>query len=196
MFDSLIKSVENSFIEFNLRRLIYLIFILAIGVGGLYGFNEVTGYGYFAKYEKKLNALQKLQEIEKAGLSASLKPIHEDLVKQLGDVDSSSAIGVPINRPSSTASLVDIAVKAVSASFVFWFLGIMGIAQKSQGSNQWQSLVVGGFVFAIAASLVAIIIPTFYSVWVNAVINVAVQILLIFAMINQSKKTSSANSTV
>ena len=55
MFDSLVKSVESVFVEFNLRRLGYLIFVLAVFLGGIYLFDQATDYSFYSRYVKKLD---------------------------------------------------------------------------------------------------------------------------------------------
>ena len=83
---------------------------------------------------------------------------------------------------------IDPIIKIISASAVFWMLFLMGLIQKIQGVSDWYALVIGGFIFAIATSSIAVVIPIIHSIWVNALINATFQTVVILMMMAYGNK--------
>lgn len=68
MLDTLVQSIENTFVQFSLRRLLYIAFLLVVALGGLFIFDRVTGYSSHKKLEMRLLALERLSVLEAKGV--------------------------------------------------------------------------------------------------------------------------------
>src|SRR5687768_14744441 len=91
MLDTLVQSIENIFVQFSLRRLLYIAFLLVVVLGGLFIFDRATGYSARKKLEMRLTALERLSVLETNGVavSPSLGPLYTSTVVQLRDAPAS-----------------------------------------------------------------------------------------------------------
>ena len=185
MFEHLIRSVENAFVEFNLRRVLYLMFIIGMLLVSLYVFDRSTGYSFYSRYEQKLSALEKLQEVQDKGLSPDLTPIFNDLVNTLRYRSDKS-----LDFSFTYAPVL----KVLSASLFFWWMVVVGLLQRLQGVQDWNSLVIGASAFGVIATALALLIPTFYSPWINAAIYAFLQIMIAIALTRYGNRIRARNS--
>lgn len=185
MFDTLVRSVEDAFIQFNLRRLFYLTFVLAVIVGGLYLFDNATDYSFFARFDKRLDALERLQEINSKGVPAELAPTYDQLVQALQQHKRE-----PLNFAFSYAPLLKIA----SASLLYWIFVIVGLIQKMKGVPDWDSLVIGAFIFGATASVLALLIPTIVDPSVNAAIYATIQVISVIMLSRYGNRIQAARA--
>lgn len=187
MFGPLVSSIENAFLQFNLRRLFYLLFVVGVLVGGLYVFDSATDYSFYIRYDNRLSALERLQQIQYRGIPSELSPIYNDLVSTLHGHDQK-----PIVFTFNYAPFL----KVVTASLFYWIMVLYGFVHRVKGEADWDSLVIGGFTFGAISTVLALAIPTLYNPWVNASIYAAFQVacILMISRYGSRIKADSASA--
>ena len=82
---SMLASLESLFLKFNFRRLLFWVFIILMVVIGLTIFENVTGYAYFSRLERKVAILETLNELSQDDISSKpeLNSIYQDTVSEL-----------------------------------------------------------------------------------------------------------------
>ena len=85
MFDTLIKSIEEVFVQFSFRRLLYILFLIFIVVSSLHVFDQLTGYTRFLRIDKRLTILERLHTLEEKGIQKSeqLKNVYDEIIAEL-----------------------------------------------------------------------------------------------------------------
>ena len=172
MLDSLIQSVENAFVQFSFRRLLYVVFILAIVPGGLYVLNEMTGYTVYRRVDSQIDALQRLHALEKGGIrqSPALAPIFQMVVRELGSQ--------PVH-PFNYEFRPDPLLKFLGASLVpliFVPVGLLQLLRREpEGSSMLTGAVAATFIFGVPA----LFVPTWRSPWATAGALFVLQVVLV-----------------
>ena len=67
---SIIASLESLFLEFNYRRLLFWVFVILLIITGLIVFENLTGYAYFSRMERKVSILRSLNELSHNDISS------------------------------------------------------------------------------------------------------------------------------
>lgn len=185
MIEPLVKSIENAFVQFNFRRLLYLAFMFSILAGGLWLFDNATGYSYYARLDKRVDAMERLQQMQKGDISEEMIPVYDDVVRSLvkNKLDP-SPVGLMFNWLP--------VLKFFSASVIFWMVCIVGIVGYQLGKKDWNELVVGAIVFAIPLGFLGVIVPIIYSIWVNITMYIIGQVFVVFAISKYGNSISKA----
>jgi hypothetical protein len=179
MFDSLVSSIENAFVQFSFRRLVYMIFLFAVVISTCVVLNELTGYTLYSRMEKKISALERLQELREKGVEQSmeLNPIYQSVV---GDIQQKPWEQVSIHFT------FDPVIKFLSATlvpFLFIFIGFFNILRGDEAVSR---TVAGAMLLTILLGLPAVLIPTWQNPWYNASVYFIIQIILMFLMLKYS----------
>ncbi len=153
------------------------VFLLLIG--GIWGYERLTGNFYLSKLERKTALLKELQSIASSGIEnqLQLQPIYASTLKELESVDVSEPLlsALPsLNLRTSTAVW-----KAVSGAILWILVLIFGISSEVQKTGRITGAVLAlGIVLALIALLFAWIgtlLPTLLNPWVNYIGFPAVQ---------------------
>jgi len=91
MLDTLVSSVENTFVQFSIRRLMYITFLLVVVLGGAYVFDRETGYSSQRRLDARLSALERLNTLESRGIrnSPTLAPLYAATIALIQDQPTS-----------------------------------------------------------------------------------------------------------
>jgi hypothetical protein len=177
MIDSLVRSVESAFVDFNIRRLLYLAFVLSILVGSVLLFDYATGYSHYARLDSRINALERLHELKSEGISEDLQLIFEDAVRSLERNEHR-----PILQKFSISVNPEPFLRFFSATAFYLLMMIGGIIQWFQGNPDWFKLLAGSLFFVVILGVVGIALPTFGNVWTNVGIYALFQLLSLVAL--------------
>jgi hypothetical protein len=183
---SIISSLESLFLEFNYRRLLFWVFVVLAIVTGLVVFENLTGYAYFSRMERKVSILKSLNELAHDDISSKpeLNAIYQDVISELEayQIKPLSFTGFFSNFGSVIPQMPSEFWKFISGGFLGFIVAIAGLVDRRQGNERWSSIFWGGLVFGILMGLIGIFIPKIYNLWVNyigfPVIQIAVILLL------------------
>ena len=187
MFGELVKSIESAFVDFSLRRALYVFFVLALIAGGLSVFDRMTGYSSARRLDAQLSALERLHALEKAGIreSAALAPIYNRLVAQQQAVTPMVLSNWYVER--SEAFLKFLAGAGIPLLFV-----VVGSVQLVRGQPGAGSTIGGATVAATVMGVAAMFVPTVQSLRLTLLSLFFVQVLLMYLMVRNYGKKSRA----
>jgi len=181
MIDTLIKSIEDTFVQFTFRRLLYVLFLLALVCGALYVFDQSTGYTFYSRLDKRIEALEKLQAIESRGFrqSSDLDSIYQSIIVELRDHPPS-----PLRLHIGTDPFVKFFAAAL-VPFVFIIVGVFKMVRREPDGS---TLFAGALAFTLILGLPAIFIPTMSSIWLNVATYGIVQAVVVIALTRLGRK--------
>ncbi len=187
VFDSLVKSIESTFVQFSVRRMLYLAFLVLITGGGLLSFDRATGYTSFRRLDARITALERLRSLESAGIrqSASLTPVYDSLVARLRGLDEREPTSILLWSIEPPVKFL--AATCLPLSFVAW--GVVQMIRRTPGAG---SMVGGALITVLVLGVAAILVPTGHSLRVTAIILFAVQVLLMIALVRYFGQRRSA----
>lgn len=175
MLDTLFRSLEDTFVKFSFRRLVFWVFLIIVGVVTVYAFERYTGLGHNIRLDGELTALERLHALEKNGIASSpaLAKEYERIVTSLHD----DAIGKAtfLNWSFEKGPIV----KFLAATAIWWALLIFGVIAFMRGDNSSQALIFGSVAFLVLLGIPSLMIPDLGSYWVNATAFMVIQMLLI-----------------
>jgi hypothetical protein len=188
MFDSLIQSIENTFVQFSFRRLLYVVFLLALVLSALYVFNEVTGYSFYQRLDRRISAMERLRALETGGIEQSkeLGPLYRSVTSSLREQPRSRVFGGIDAQPL---------IKFVAASLIPLIFIFVSLANRARGDPSWSDMFVGAIMFTLLFGLPGLFLPTLRSVWVNAGLYLIAQMVLLWLLhviLNRRQKASPA----
>jgi hypothetical protein len=182
MIDGLIKSIERTFVEFTFRRLLYVLFLLALVSGALYLFDNSTGYSFYARLDRRIEALEKLQQIESRGFkpASELDSIFNATVAELRDHSPS-----PIQLRIGTDPIVKFLAAAL-VPFVFMIIGLFKLIRKEPESP---AVFAGAFAFTLILGIPGVFLQITSVFWLNALIYFLVQlvVLVVISVLGRKK---------
>lgn len=187
MFGELVKSIESAFIDFSIRRALYVLFVLALLVGGLLAFDRMTGYSRSHRLDAQLSALERLHALEKAGIrdSRDLSAVYDHLVAQVKDT-------TPAIMPIWRADDADSSLKFIAGAAIPLLFVLIGLVQLIRGEPGASSVLGGAAVAAAVMGLAAVIVPTVHSLKATLLGVFAAQCLLMFLMVRRYGNRSRA----
>jgi hypothetical protein len=161
MFDTLIASIESTFVQFSLRRLLYIIFLFAVVLLALYIYDSSTEYSFYTRIDKRISALERLSELEHKGISSSstLDSLYRGVVNELYRGRSSGSMFHLDWAPLMTF---------LSATFVGLILAIMGLVQIINRDPNGKNVFGGSLVFVTVLGIPAIVVPHWAPLWAMA----------------------------
>lgn len=190
---SVLSSLESLFTEFNYRKLLFWVFILFIIVATLITFENLTGYAYFSRMERKVAILKSLNDLAKDDISSKpeLNSIYQDTISELKSykVETFSLSGFFSGFGIVIPQIPSEFWKFISGGFLGFMVAIAGLVDKRKGNEKWGSTFMGGLVFGILFGIIGAVIPTIYNVWVNHIGFPIIQIagILLFSRISTKK---------
>ena len=180
---SIIASLESLFLEFNYRRLLFWVFIIFAFITGLVIFENLTGYAYFSRMERKVSILKSLNELSQDDIASKpeLNTIYQDTISELKayKIEPLSFFGILSNLGSNIPHIPSEFGKFISGGFLGFMVAIAGLVDRNKGGEKWSSTFWGGLVFGIIMGLIGAIIPTVYNLWVNYIGFPILQIVLV-----------------
>lgn len=187
MFGDLVKSIENAFVDFSLRRTLYVLFVLALIVGGLYVFDSMTGYSSARRLDAQLSAVERLHALEKAGIreSAALAPIYTRIVVQ-------QQVVTPTRLPSWRVDGSEAVVKFIAGAIIPLLFVLAGFVQMIRGEPGAGSTFGGAAVAAVVMGVAAVLVPTIQSLKVTLLGLFLTQVLLMYLMVSKYGKKARA----
>jgi hypothetical protein len=184
MLDSLVSSIENAFIQFSFRRLLYILFLFVVILSAVFAFNEMTGYTLYSRINNKINALERLQALEEKniGQSAELGPIYQSIVEELNQKPW---------QPLSLHITFDPAIKFLAATLIPFIFVFVGLFKILRGDKDGSRTLGGALLVTLMLGLPAVLIPTWRTAWYNAGIYFVIQIVLIVFTLKYSGSSKS-----
>ena len=160
MLAEVFKSIEETFLKFNLRRFLFLAFCLLAFVLACYTYEVVTARAYFNKVNNQIAAIQALHAMDKDGVSSSgnLGRAYSNLVSSTQSIEI---------RPFKPRLPLYAVAKFTSATFIIWVVMLMSINDMLQGKPGWKDTFFGAIVCMIIFGLIGVAIPTIHATWVN-----------------------------
>ena len=187
MFGDLVKSIESAFVDFSLRRTLYVFFVLALIVGGLYAFDRMTGYSSARRLDAQLSAVERLHALEKAGIreSAALAPIYNRIVAQ-------QQVVPPTFMPSWRVEGSEVLLKFVTGAAIPLLFVLVGFVQMIRGEPGAGSVFGGATVAAVVLGVAAALAPTVHSLKATLFGIFLVQMLLMYLMVRHYGRKARA----
>lgn len=181
MFEAIVESVEKSFERFSVGRVLYLVFLVAVVVGGLYAYDRATGFSRYSQVEKRIVALERLRALEERGIEKSgrLAPIYHDTVTLLRE------------KPESYVYVFDPAplVKVLSAAAIPLLFAVGALLQVVRGKADSMNMFLGSSVAAIFLGVPALFVPTvFGSLAATTLLLLIVQGVLIRMLVRWNQR--------
>lgn len=179
MLDSVISSIEKTFVNFTFRRFLFLLTILSVGVIGIYIFESYTKYGFYYRMEKKAALLQQLYDLKMQGVNndPQLSTLYD---KILSELESSKANPELLYEPYEFITGKS-GIKIVSAlllPFIMIFAGMGSIKKEDT-----KSFISGLVIYSIICLAFGLILPTFDQIWINGSINFGFALILLIVLI-------------
>jgi len=188
---SIIASLESLFLEFNFRRLLFWVFVVFAVVTGFTVFENLTGYAYFSRMEKKVAILKSLNELAQDEISTKpeLNSIYQDVTSELESyqIKPLSFSGILSGLGPTAPQIPAEFGKFISGGLLGFMVAIAGLVDRKKGGEKWRSTFLGGLVFGILMGLIGIVIPTIYNLWINYIGFPVIQIGVILLF---SRKTA------
>jgi len=182
MFESLVKSIENTFTQFTLGRLMYITFIFLLLGGGIYIYNDSTGYTFYGRIDHQITALERLHQLEQKGIKTSndLLPLYRKIINDLKD---------PNIKPFTFSTYKEEIIKTLSATVVMLGFIIYGIIGMVRGIKDSSSVFFGALMCAAAFGIPAWYMPIILnSLWVTSVLLFTIQIIFMVLLTKKYNK--------
>lgn len=179
----LLASLEALFLQFNIRRLFYWVFVAVFIIGGLYFGERVTGYVFQLRMQKQVTMLKDLHDLSKDGIAQNpeLNSLYEKTVNEL----NSHQVGLP-PLPQITFT------RGILQFLIGGSIGILTIfyAYFRRSKNQeWVNAMFGGIVYGALTGAFGVLIEPYLNPWVYYLGYPTIQLVfLLFAVRRQEAK--------
>jgi len=185
MLENFIKSIENSFLNFNIRRLFYILFVVSIIISGLIIFDSITKYSVLSKNEKKLELLEKLVTLKEKGINRypELDSIYSSTIVELNSIskeDTFSSIKLSFipSLFSKTIYIEEIIIISLIPC-VLLFLSLL--YPKVKKEIRKRNIISASIIFLLMLIFI-FIMPIIYYSFINCILYIAIQIILLIAV--------------
>ncbi|MCS3749601.1 hypothetical protein [Salinibacter ruber] len=175
MFESLVRSIEDTFVDFTPGRFLYVLFLILLVVAALVVFNELTGYGYNQRVKSRISVLERLHSLDQDGITQSekLSPLYESLVADLREKPF---------QPFSFGLNLELILRILSAAGLPIAFTVVGAWQTVRGHSEGSQLFAGALAMSIILVIPSIYIPIYKTLWVNVTGYVAVQVGFLYLL--------------
>lgn len=184
MLDTIFRSLEDTFVQFNFKRLLFWMFLIVATVIALFVFEHYTGLGHNIRLDGELSTLERLRTLEKEGITSSptLKKEYERIVASLHNDGTSTMTFLNLDIEKGSV------VKFFAATFLWWVLLIYGFVTLARGDDQALPLIFGSITVLLLLGIPSIIIPDIGSFWINSIIYLLTQMFFTAWIHNYGKK--------
>ena len=157
-----------------------------------------ANFFFYSRIEKRLDNLQKLQEIN--GLAIDESPdLKAEYQSVLGEITQAREKTIIDNSQTSISKESDYWIKFISGGFIFALVGIIGLFKGKKGEKLTLFLFIKNNLFIfIFCEIIAVIlgyiftmIPTIGSIWVNAILSPIIQLIIVYLFMQPKKSSSS-----
>ena len=179
-----LTSLEDLFLKFNVRRLLYWLFVISFIFIVLVFSERLTNYLYFWRIEKRITLLKELYSLDQSGIAKNdqLSPVYNDLV---GELNSYKAYHPSININFRADQLWRF-ISGASVGLIGLAISIIRI-YETRKHHDYEEFPTRGFligiiltsIWAIMFGIVGLLLPTIYSPWVNYIAFPILQVLLL-----------------
>lgn len=183
MLDSIYKSVEDTFLKFNFRKLSFLLTIFLLFIGGLYLFEHHTGHFHLNQIKKETEILKNLKELEEKGIlnSDKLKASYLKIIERINNHN--------IKRVPLKINLHPI-FKFLTGTWLLLMIFVSSLFSLAKGEPDGKNILLGSIFFIIIAGAVAVALPTIWKPWINYIFNFSINILVFtYFYVKASKDT-------
>jgi hypothetical protein len=178
--ESLANVVRSIFenISKSKRVMVFVSFVIVLLLVFLY-FESHTRLIYYYGLERKVSLLSQLNRLAKdsAIQSGELSPIYNELIQEILNRKVS-----PMEFPLITTLVLYKFLTGASFGLLFLFIGLL---------NRRPKAMQGALLVATFFGLIAIFIPIFGSIWINLIILMVVQLLLLVAFASKKDPPST-----
>jgi hypothetical protein len=189
MFSQLIKSIEDSFLNFNLRRFLFLGFIFITCVFVWLSYDSITHHSMFSRLEKKTTLLQQLAKLDSIGLHKDerLQKVYDSILSELvNEKNNNKSIGEVIYIPSKY--LKNIYIEEIIGILFLPFVGLsMGLFTKDISMKSRKRMFYLAFILISSTYLFALILPIIYYPFINGIIYFLFQCLALTIIVRIEK---------
>jgi hypothetical protein len=181
LIGELVKSIESAFVELSFRRVLYLIFILGLGVGCVLAFDRSTGYSQARRLDARISALERLFALDQAGvqsssrLKGSFEAIASDL-ERLNSAASPTSLGRPTPLPYEALT------KFLAATLLPVLFIAYGLLQLLRGDKSGAGVFGGAFIGTLILGIPAVLAPTIHSLRATALGLFILQVIAVLGM--------------
>jgi hypothetical protein len=190
MFEPLIKSVEESFEKFSLGRMVYVLFLVGVLVGGAYLFDSSTGYSNYTRLNRQIDALERLKTLEDHGVrrSPNLHGAYLAAVRDLrAQQQPSGGVRYGVDWPA--------VIKFLSATCIPLAFAVGAIVPLLRGKEGAGSAFGGAATVTLFLGMPTLFLPTLFgSLPLTAGLFFAAQVLFVTWFV-RSYQRRQANAT-
>jgi hypothetical protein len=164
MLEPAFQTLEKLFLEFSWRRLILVIFVIALATGVFIGLEKYTAYFQLARLEKATRILERLHQLKADANLANeedLQNIHSKLVSDLNVAISDSRFSLPIDYRLW---------KFLTAALPWLLFSLIYFARMRKEKQGTTAGVVAAILFGIVFGGLGLLIPEVLWPWLNLVI--------------------------
>jgi hypothetical protein len=191
---TILSSLESLFLQFNLRRLLFWVFIAVIALFIFSGIEGLTGITYFMRVQGKLSVLSTLNTLSKDGIESNpkLEPIYNQLVNDISeyDINRNSLAKLFPNLSTITIQIPVEIWKFISSGIWGFLVAISGLFVRKTNPGGWRSMFIGGLAMGIVLGIIGILIPNIFYAWINIILCPSVQLILILLLPRITTKKS------
>jgi hypothetical protein len=181
MIEKTMSGLEELFVNYTPRRLLYILFLLSMVIVLAFVFEYTTGFFFMWNMERKLALLKELKDVSGPEISADpqLNEAYRDIVSKL-NVYRFEPLGFPNIQEAGAWGL-----KFMTASWLWLGVAFYGILTKAPVPNR-AAIVIFAFILVVVFGLIGVAIPNFGTAWVNIIAYILVW-ALIFAAFSRRK---------
>ena len=189
MLDGLIGSVERTFVQFSVRRLFFLLFVMTVVVAGAYFVDIRTGYTSFLRLERTVESMERLHALEVAGIKESpeLAPLYRQAVAQLTELKTTREV-----RGVQLSFITEPVIKFLAATCFILLFVLWGLVKLVRRDPEGVGLVMGASITALIFGVPLSLVPTIGSLRFTAIGLIVTQILFMFIVSRWGGRAASA----
>jgi len=191
MITRFIESIEQLFLDFNVKRLFYIIFLLLLGFIGVWLYEGLSGHFYFSRLEHRIDLLEKAYRLQSGGIKSdpNLSPIYAEIIK---DLQEQPTFSINLTKVSLSQNLW-LFLSGVSLWFI---LALYYYSEVRNGNRTAVAGVYGALVFGIFCGVLNMALPmkqpmVNYGLLPFLLFGVTAGLLLLTAKLLRTKRKSS-----
>lgn len=154
-----------------------LVWLLPLAAASFFVFNYLTGYLYFDRIERKLEALDRIElKARETQYSDLIEKEYAEILKEIQEYELKK---IRISVRPVTIDISDWLLKLLASLILPVGLFIIALIQREPGLDLKYTLLGVGL-FGLLFGAVALIIPTIYTPGLSAIIVIAGEIAVLF----------------
>ena len=140
----------------------------------------------YSRLNQRIDILAKISELDTVKIKTNelLRQEYDSILEELVGAQDKSIVNIAINDTER-----DRTIKFISGGFVFWFVSFFVLFSKSKKQTLLKRIInnVASTILCIGIgcilALIGKLIPTFFSVWINAIGFPIVQVIIVALLV-------------